>query len=59
MNAKRNYAGFVDLISGQKEYEPQSIDVRITAADYHESGLPYPVEVPLDYESPRYWRESS
>lgn len=59
MNTKRNYAGFIDLVTGQKEFENQSIDVRITATDCHESGLPYSIEVPVDYETTGYWRESS
>ncbi len=59
MNAKRNYAGFIDLVTNQRDFDTQSIDVRITAADYHEGGLPYPVEPPSDYDSPRLWRESS
>ena len=59
MNAKRNYSGFSDLLRPETQIESQSIDVRITAADYPDNWLAYAIEAPKEYEFYRHRRENS
>lgn len=53
MNSKRNYSGFVDLISNPREMEALAVDVRVTATDRNDFGFPFVDEPRSDFEYAR------